>query len=364
LIRKRQDKLRKSFKLTKLVSVWLVFIICVNCSQSNSINNQSKSDLLLGIAVTVTSDGDFDRSFSKVVDARMKMTNMALQWDDLEKKANVFGSEPNFLQIADFFYPAKNLQLALEINPIDTVKKRVPKDLADKSFDDPKLIQRFKALLDWSFKQIPNPKLTSLTIGNEVDIYLGDDKVKWKQFEKFFIEVSRYAKQLRKDIKVGTKITYGGLIGKNREFASKIIKQSDVIMPTYYPVDEAFKAKKPTIVGEDFSLLLKLYPNQEIYFLEIGYPSSSLCGSSEAAQAEFIKETFKAWDASKSSVKILNFTFLTDLPETTKKELVTYYGLSNPCFAEFLGTLGLRTQDDQDKLAYKQLKIEAERRNF
>jgi hypothetical protein len=347
--------------------VWLMLSLCilVSCAGINQTNViPAAEDHLLGIAVTPARDENFERAFAKAIEAKMQFTNLPVNWDDVEKTPNKFSFNPNFLEIANVFYPANKIRVALELNPVNTVKKSVPTDLADKSFSDPKMIERYKKFLDWAFPQIPDLQLTSLTIGNEIDVFLGDDRAKWKDFQVFFGEVSKHAKKLRPNLKVGTKITFAGLSGKNRENLSETVMQSDFIMPTYYAVDEEFRAKKPAVVGEDFALLTKLYPNREIYFLEIGYPSSSVCGSSEEAQAEFIKEVFKAWKAHKKQVKLLNFTWLTDISEKTVDELVGFYGVPSRCFAEYLRTLGLRTNDDRDKQAFRQLKIEAEKINF
>ena len=43
---------------------------------------------------------------------------------------------------------------------------------------------------------------------------------------------------------------------------------------------------------------------------------------------------------------------------------VDYYGVSEPCFREYLATLGLRDSQGIDKGAYTTLKTEAEKRGF
>jgi hypothetical protein len=100
---------------------------------------------------------------------------LAVYWDELETEPGVYNPNPNWLEIANLYYPAQDIQVSLTISVIGTNNLRLPPDLADKSFDDPAVIARFNNLLDYVAVQIPNLTLNSLAIGNEIDIYLGTD---------------------------------------------------------------------------------------------------------------------------------------------------------------------------------------------
>lgn len=76
--------------------------------------------------------------------------------------------------------------LSLAINPIDTNVNRMPDDLKDVPFDDPLVIERYKQLLEFVFSQVPDLELSSFSIGNEIDAYLGSDPSMWNQYQLFF----------------------------------------------------------------------------------------------------------------------------------------------------------------------------------
>jgi hypothetical protein len=135
-------------------------------------------------------------------------------------------------------------------------------------------------------------------------------------------------------------------------------------MLTYYPLNADFSVREPQVVHEDFAKLVELFPSKPIYILEAGYPSSPLLGSSEAKQADFVQEIFKAWDTYIGHIKLLDFLWLHDIPPAVVEELGDYYGLRDETFLAYLATLGLRTFEGQDKEAFRVLSLEAESRGW
>ena len=135
-------------------------------------------------------------------------------------------------------------------------------------------------------------------------------------------------------------------------------------MVTYYPLNGDFSVREPAVVHEDFDKLTKAYLEKPIYILEAGYPSSKDCDSSEAKQAEFITETFRAWDSHAEKIVLISFSWLNDISPASVDELEGYYGFSNRGFAAYLGSLGLLNYDGSEKSAFRQLKAEAEARGW
>ena len=111
-------------------------------------------------------------------------------------------------------------------------------------------------------------------------------------------------------------------------------------------------------------MIESLYPNQPIYFYQFGYPSSDYVKSSEARQSQFIQEAFQAWDMHADHILMLDFTWLHDKSPEEVKGFEQYYGFSNRSFAEFLGSLGLRTYEGTDKPAFQTLIREARLRGW
>ena len=119
------------------------------------------------------------------------------------------------------------------------------------------------------------------------------------------------------------------------------------------------KAVDYVLVHDDIGAVAQLYDGKPVYFLEIGYPSSRYLGSSEKRQAEFVKEVFKAWDQHKAQVRAMNFIWLHDISTAEINTYKQYYGVNARGFGEYLGTLGLRTHNGEDKQAFKTLQQEA-----
>jgi len=324
-----------------------------------------KGERQLGIDITQPEKDDFETAFSLARDTGMGFVSLPLYWDDIETAPGTFQPDPNWLAIANLFYGAENMPVALEVNPIDTVTRRTPADLANTAWDDPALIARYQALLDYAFSQLPDVTLVSLTIGNEIDGYLsGTDQ--WQAYETFFAAAADYARQKYPGLKVGVKIMFDGLTGENAPLAEALNRHSDVVMTTYYPLNPDFTVRAPSVVHTDFATLVEHYPQKPIYVLEAGYPTSEKNRSSEALQAQFIHELFAAWDAHAAQIPVIELVWLTDLPESAVRDFTGYYGVSAPVFAEYLRPLGLRTYPGHgaDKLGFAALRAETTARGW
>jgi len=325
-----------------------------------------KGSRRLEIDITDAENGDFDQSIALVKEVGAESVSLSVFWDKIETSPGVFAPNPNWLEIANIYYPNQDISLSLVISVLDTTEIRLPTDLAEKSFADPEVISRFKALLDYIKSQIPDLTLTSLAIGNEIDGVLGNDSGAWEQYGAFFTPAAEYARGLWPEVQVGTKIMFEGLTGSTSERAWDLNQSADVVMVTYYPLQGDFTVQDPGVILEDFTRITEMYPDKEIHFAEIGYPTSEINNSSPEKQAAFIHNMFLAWDEHASHVTVLSYSWLTDLPQASVKEYENYYGLTDPAFGEFLHTLGLRTYpgSGEDKTGFQVFQEEAKARGW
>ncbi len=347
-------------RINLLIVVLLGFLVVQIYAQNQA---KPKGERLLSIEATEAADKDYDRSFALAREAGMQVTSLSLAWDDLETSPGQYGMEPNFLEIANMFYPSQGVAISLTLAPIDTNNLRLPDDLKEKSVADPEVIERFKRLLDYVFSQIPDLELSSLAIGNEIDAYLSNDKKRWQEYQVFVTEVSEYAKLLHPDLSIGAKVTFFGF-ETTKELVKEFNAFADVMMLTYYPLNNDFTVRNPNEIMADFDTVVATFPDKPIYILEAGYPSSSLLNSSEEKQAEFIRAVFKAWDKYAEQIKLISFTWLHDISPEDIDSYGNYYGLHDETFLSYLATLGLRTFEGQDKEAFKVLKLEAKQRGW
>jgi hypothetical protein len=311
-----------------------------------------------GLAVGAAEDGDYDGAFGKAVAIGMNVTSLSLGWDEIETSPGVFDNP--FLAIAESYYPPSGTGIVLALTPIDTNVLRVPADLVGLPFDDPAVITRFDDMLDWVFTQIPTLELPALSIGNEVDAYLGTDATAWAQYHNFFAAVRAHIASVRPGLNVGVKATFRGLTGAAKTFLSDLDADADAVFATYYPLANDFTVLPTTVVRDDLDALCALYPGRPIDLLEFGAPSSALLISSEAVQALFVHALFDAWDAHAVQIPLVFFDWQTDVSPAQLTQFEAYYGSSDPNFVAYLGTLGLRTYTGSgaDKLGWTALATE------
>ena len=320
-----------------------------------------KGDRLLGLGINEGSIG-FERAFAAAREAGMQFTELATQWDDIEPKLGEFTNQ--WLDIANAYYPRVGIRLVISLNPIDTNRLRLPADLRDKPLDDPAVIQRYNKAADYVLSRVSDSELVAFAVGNEIDGYLGVDREKWQQYERFFQATSRHIRARRPGVVVGTKVMLPSLIGENHALAKAMNVHADAVLTTYYPLGDGFRVKTRAEVDKDLNAVFQQYKHKSVYLLEVGCPSSTFLGSSDGRQAEFVRQVFKFWDDHRERLKVVNFIWLHDISATEVQSYTKYYKLNDRGFAEYLGSLGLRHHDGKDKDAFTALQQESKSRGW
>lgn len=343
----------------------ILFLFVIVCSFTiNAQVSPATNSISLDISTAPQNAGfTYDSCFTIGEEIGIGSVGMFQNWTSVETAPGVF----NFFlfDIANLYYPAHSMPIDLTIAPIATNQLEVPSDLASTAFNSPIMINRFKILLDSIKLHIPAVTLSSLVIGSEHDIYIGSNTTLWSEYTTFYDSVSAHAKLLWSGLKVATELTFAGIINYN-SFAQNLNTNSDYIGVSHYPINNDFTVKPVSVLSDDFDTLVALYPSKPICFYQYGYPSSTVCNSSDALQKQFITETFNVWDAHAANVRMIDFTWLHDLDTATVNYYATYYGITDTVFLEFLRTLGLRTWDGNgtDKPALNELRCQAKMHGF
>lgn len=354
------NRLQRYFKILLGLSLILLSVVRVRAQVTPS-NNIISVDVS---TMPQNASFDYNACFALGKDLGMRSVGLHQSWTALEIAPNTFNF--TILDIANAYYPAYNMPIDLNIDPIETNVLEVPSDLKSVAFDNANFIKRFKTLLDSVKVHIPNTSnISSLVIGSEIDIYLGSNNQQWQRYTTFYNAVADYARTLWPGVKVAVELTYDGLSNFNTQ-AQTLNAKSDIIGVSHYPLNSNFKVKPVSAVEDVFSNVSKLYPSKPIYFYQFGYPSSKVCGSSEIMQRQFITQTFKSWDTYANNIKMVDFTWLHDLDTAAVRRNGQYYGIKDSSFLEFLRTLGLRTWNGngQNKAAFFELQCEAKYRGF
>lgn len=335
-----------------------------------------KGDRILAWQVDMAENANYDSTFAYAQRGCMESIHLFYTWSAIEPNAGTFDASfiSNTLDIANIYYPAFGIKVEMQLATMNTNVKETPADLQLTDFDAPIMISRFKTLLDTFFTHIPNVELAVLNIGNESDIYMGNDNSKYNAYKTFLDSVTPYAKQLYfnlhgADLKVSTTFTYDGLTQPSTSALCQIVNADvDVISTTYYPLNSDFTMESPSVAGSDFANLVSIYSDtlQPIYIVECGYASSNTCNSSEVLQAQFFENVFSAWDTYIDNIKYLTIFKTTDWSQQEVDDLGTYYGITDTIFLEYLRTLGVRTWDNNgsNKLAYETILCELNDRNW
>lgn len=333
-------------------------------SDSQKENNSEvtvRGDRLLGLGVNTGSIG-FEKAMKVARGVGLNVIELPVQWDEIEKKQGKYKNE--WLDIANSYYPSLGIKVLVSFNPIDTNSLRVPADLIGKPLDDPEVIARYNNAADYVLERLKDTDLVGFVIGNEVDGILGDNAQKWAEYARFFKATSEHVRKQRPGIPIGAKVMFYSLVEANAAQAATINTHADVIMSTYYPLKSDFTVKDISSISQDMDMLASLPGSKPIFLAEVGCPSSEHINSSMEKQSQFIHEMFSAWDNHHERIQLINFIWLHDISKAEVKSYKDYYGVSSLGFAEYLGTLGLRTDDGQDKPAFKVLRDEVMRRNW
>lgn len=322
-----------------------------------AVNPMPAGDRLFGIVVSESSNG-FLEDFEVASQAGVQVIELPLSWDAVEVAEGVY-EDPDGVLAAMDFYEANGISVMLTFAVINTVGRTTPDYLDANAWDSPELMASFNNLTDWVFAQLPeNLDVVGVAVGNEVNYVLADDE--WVPYTTFFEGAQDHLHTINADLKVGVKTTViDGLFGLTGSRIKALNEHSDVVMLNYYLQDNHFQVQAPIQVHGDFFNIGAEFPYREIWMTEVGYQSGSeYCLSSEDQQAAFFHELFTAWDRHKDFFKYLMIDWLHDASEEQLDQWQVYYGLQDPGFREFLGTLGLRTNGGEEKNAWLQLKAE------
>ncbi len=327
-----------------------------------------------GFAVTTAQDGDLAAAVAKAQAACMSTILISIGWDRLHPDTLTWNADVlQELDLINLYFAAIGVKLDLQIGPVNTVVEQLPAELMGVPLDDPRSVRDMQRTLDTVFAHLPDVHVATLNISNESDALWGMDALKYAQFGNLMQVMVPYAKTLyRTDhtdtLSVGTTFTWAGLTDPGRSLLCQTANaHSDHISATYYGIQNDFTVKDPSAVYFDLDLLLDMQPGpQPIRLTEIGYPSSTTCGSNAIMQAAFVSNAMDAWDIFADRIPYMGWFMLTDWDSATVDTLGTYYGINDPVFLEYLRTLGLRTWSGSgtDKYAYGVLLCELSHRGL
>lgn len=273
----------------------------------------------------------------------VNLTQSGDLWRTLESSPGVIAGQQVRLQAQVF--SALGLAQYYNLRLVDTNQRGVPSDLATTAWDAPAMLARVDAVVDTVLAVAAEWPFVALSLGNEVDVYFGQPAHQ--------PELPAYRALLQREIarihaaRPGLKVaccTTSPVLNPFAWVGDTLNAYTDVRAYTYYPFVPAtdFQHRPPSVLEGDLDAIVARAATPA-FLQEVGYSSSAACGSSTAAQADFVRR-FRNWHARQSRERVLgaNFFLLTDWTSATLATLFAYYGGSSPGFAGYLGGLGLR----------------------
>lgn len=292
---------------------------------------------------------DFDDAVNLAIAAGVKAVAVTFTWSSMEPVPQAIDLTQLRNTIA--YFNARNMQIYLGLQVINTVKREVPPDLTNIAFDSPEMSARFHTLLDQVLPLLgTNAKYVS--IGNEVDSYLAASG-EWSPYRAFYEDALAYIHQKRPGTLVGVTSTFTGTRDGSLANVQALNTKSDVIIFTYYPLHGNFQVDDPNSPATDFPLMLSWTGGRPLLLQEVGYPSDPLDGSSPDKAAQFVTAAFAAWRAGGARIPFFDYFIEHDFDPATCAALGQYYGIPNdPEFIAYLCSLGLRADDGSAKPAW------------
>ena len=314
----------------------LILVVLV-CSFAQTLAAQPR----LGLAGTEPETGGYDAVLAQFDALDITATSLTVFWDEFDI-GGTYDPAFDWPTIANAVYPDRGIALTLTIPVIDTVTDRRPEDLRALAWDHPDVIARFTAFIDQVLARMPDVEILTLAIGNEVDGVLRSNS-DWQRYGSFFHLARTHVQTNHPDLPVGMTMTWQGL--RESGLARAIANLGDGWFVNWYPLDEGFAVAAPETFAPTLALMRQMAEDRPLYLTEAGAPSAG-CNSSEAVQTQFVQTILAA-----EGIELAMFVWMHDIPAPQVQTYQGYYGVDDPCFAQFLGSLGLFNADGTPKPA-------------
>jgi len=247
------------------------------------------------------------------------------------------------------------------IQVVNTTVKETPSDLVGVPFDSPTMKARFHTLLD-SVLPVLAGRVPYRSIGNEVDAYLNATNRR-AAYTDFFNDAVAYVHQQAPDVKVGVTVEWASAAGASAQQIRALTAGADVLIFTYYAIAPDFHVLSAAEGPATLDAMVSFAAGKPVVVQEFGMPTDPTLGGNQQLQADFVSSSIAEFARiGPDKMPMLSFFSLYDLPQSLCDQLPTYYGVSGQAvgpFVAYLCSLGLRTGQGTDKLAWPAFKAAA-----
>ncbi|MHC4456761.1 MAG: hypothetical protein ACYS0I_06640 [Planctomycetota bacterium] len=264
----------------------------------NHLTIQRAEEFKYSAAVEAQLNAKWNAAVAKGMDIAM----VGLDWAALEPELGVYDKAN--LEEPLKACQAKGLQPALLLTTLDSEGYyALPGEFVDPSnddklakgmnIDDPRIVARFKALLDWVVPMLLKYNGFLLSVANEPESLFGGKPEEQQQFVNFLIAAREHTRTMTKDLPVTATLTRAVLTGD----LDNVIAECDVACFNYYGQGDNFEPESPSMVSQRIDQLLAVAKGRQLLLQEVGMPSGyedkpSSINSTPQIQCEFLENLF------------------------------------------------------------------------
>jgi len=273
---------------------------------------------------------------------------VSVKWSDVERSPGQY--EWKALDDGLGFAKMMGAEVALTIQTIDTNQRTMPSDLMGKPFNDPELRRRWREFLAAMVPRL-TPAVKWVSLGNEVDGYLGTRPDELGPFAEFMREGRNVLRQAKAGLPVGVTLMAHEL-DRNPTVAGQLIPVCDVVFFTLYPIGPDFRPMPPAEWPKSLRKALAAAGTRPVIIQELGLPSSPVVDSSPKLQADFVRAMMHELERGGDQIRLVSFFMSVDFGRAFLDVLSKYYGLDDARFREFLGSLGFKDAQGKARPAW------------
>jgi len=284
------------------------------------------------------------RRFNQAMDTGLTFIVANGNWTELEPRKGQFKLDSlNYLLSV-----SKQLPVSFTLRIINNLDRNVPPGLRRTRWNSSEMRNRLFKLID-AMAPMMQGRVRWFMLGYEINEYLNRHPGEARDFIELYKAAAAHIKRRVPGIQVSTTLMFSGLDQLNGRL-SGLDQHLDFLALTYAPLKSDFSVMDPSVVPRDFDQMTEAAAGRKIVLQEIGYPSSSVVGSSESKQARFYRMAFDQIDSHADSFDAVNWMMLADLSDAVTKQYSEFFGLKNVAkFEATLQTMGVFNKRGQPK---------------
>jgi hypothetical protein len=299
--------------------------------------------------------------WQEAIDAGMTVGRLQIDWPELEPQPNVYDRSALEDRLQE--YQSQGLQTFLLISAFDSEGPVVPEDLEGLAIDNPELIERFNALMDWVIPMLADYDGYIIAISNEADNEFNDKRGLHRRILRFLRAVKPHIHSINEEMAVTVTFAEGSL-DNDVPGVAEIISACDVASWNFYGNRSFFEppysaVQSPEEIRADIQRMLEVSGTKNVVIQELGlHAGDETLSSSEELQRRFFEVFFSEMEQEERIKVAYNFQLVDWSPEVTDIYLQLLDGEELPelfvqQLVESLNTIGLiHYQDGRRKPAW------------